>query len=72
MASIGSVTTNDTPCELFSDTIMGQLEELEVYICNILFPEAVAHGKASISSFQATHVKGVNKKQLSNIWVVSE
>ena len=32
MESIGSVTKNDTPCELFSDTIMGQLEELEGHI----------------------------------------
>ena len=72
MGLIGSVTKFYTPCVLFSYPIMGQLEELEVYICNILGPEAVAHGKASISSFQATHVKGVNKKQLSKIWVVSE
>ena len=26
MGSIGSVTKNDTPCEFFSDPIMGQLE----------------------------------------------
>ena len=26
MVSIGSVTTSDTPCELFSDPIIGQLE----------------------------------------------
>ena len=28
MGSIGIITKNDTPCELFYDIIMGQLEEI--------------------------------------------
>ena len=50
MASIGSVTKNDTPCELFSDTIIGQLEELEGHICDILGAESVAHVKANTNN----------------------
>ena len=72
MGSICSATTIDTPCELFSDPIIGQLEELEGQICNILSPEAVAQVKDNISAVQATREKGVNTKQLSKIWVVSE
>ena len=68
MASIGSVTKNDTPCELFSDTIMGQLEELEGRICDILGAEAVTHVKANTNTVQATRVKGMNNIQLRKIW----
>ena len=39
---IGSITKIDTPCELFCDPIIGQLEELEGHICDILGPEALA------------------------------
>ena len=35
-------------------------------------PEAVAQAKSNISSVQATRGKGVNKIQLSKIWVVYE
>ena len=38
MGLIGTVTKSDTPCELFSDTIIGQLKQLEGYICDILSP----------------------------------
>ena len=72
MASIVSVTKNDTPCEVFYDPIMGQLEELEGRICDILGPEALDHVKANISAVQATSGKGLNKIQLSKIWIVSE
>ena len=72
MGSIGSVTKNNTPCELFSGTIMGQMEELEGHICDILGTEAVSHTKANISAVQATRGKGVNKIQLSNIRFISE
>ena len=72
MGSIGSVTKNNTPCELFSGTIMGQMEELEGHICDILGTEAVSHAKANISAVQATRGKGVNKIQLSNIRFISE
>ena len=72
MGLIGSVTKSDTPCKLFSNPIIGQLEELEGYIFNILGPEAVAQFKDNISDVQANRGKGVNKNQLSNIWVVSE
>ena len=72
MASIGSVTTNDTPCESFSDTIMVQLEELEYHICDILGPESVSHVKNNISSVQANCGKGVNMIQWIKIWVVYE
>ena len=71
MGLIGSVTKNDTPCELFSDPIMVKMEELEGHICDILGPEDVAQVKANISAVQATSVKGVNKIQLSKIWVIS-
>ena len=54
MESIGSVTKNDTPCELFSNTIMGQLEELEGHIFDILGAEAVAHVKAKTNAVQTT------------------
>ena len=54
MGYTGSVTKNDTPCELFSDTIMGQLEELEGHICDILDSKAVFHIKANISAVQKT------------------
>ena len=67
MVLIGSITKNDTPCELFSGPIMGQLEELEGHICDILGPEALAHIKANISAVQSTRGKGVNKIQLSKI-----
>ena len=72
MASIGSVTKNDTPCELFSDTIMVQLEELESHIFDILGAEAEARVKANTNAVQATHEKGINKIQLRKIWVRSE
>ena len=72
MGSIGSITKNDTHCELFSDPIMGQLQELEDHIFDILGPEAVSHIKANTNTVQATCVKGVNKIQLINIWVTSE
>ena len=68
MASIGSLTTNDTPCELFSDTIMGQLQELECHICDILGAEAVAHVKANTNAVRTTRGKGINKIQLRKIW----
>ena len=48
------------------------IEELESHICDILSHEASAHVKANISSVQETRVKGVNKIQLSKIWVVYE
>ena len=64
MSSIGSVTKNDTSCELFSDTIMGQLEELEGHICDILGAEAVAHVKANTNAVRTTRGKGGNKSQL--------
>ena len=51
---------------------MGQINKLESQICDILGPEAVSHVKTNISAVQATRVKGVNKTQLSKIWVVSE
>ena len=70
--SISSVTKNDTPCELFYDPIMGQLEELEGNICDILGLEAIAHVKANTSAVHATRRKGVNTIQLINIWVVYE
>ena len=72
MESIGSVTKNDTPCELFSDTIMGQLEELEGHICDILGAEAVAYVKVYVNSIQAACGKETDKIQLWNIWVGSE
>ena len=72
MGSIVSFTKNDTPCELFSDPIVGQLEELEGHICDIMGPEAVSHVKANISAIQATRGNGVNKIRLSKIWVLSE
>ena len=72
MGSIFSVTKNDTPCEVFSDPIMVQLEELEGHICDIFCPEAVAHVKANIRAVQETRGKGVNNIQISKIWVVSE
>ena len=72
MVLIGSVIEIDTPFELFSNPIMGQLEELEGHICNILGPEAVAHVKANISTVHTTSGKGVNNIQLSNIWFISE
>ena len=72
MGSIGSVTKSYRPCELFSDPIIGQLEELEGHICDILGPEAVAQGKANISAVQETRVKGFNKIQLIKIWIVYE
>ena len=68
MASIGSVTTNDTPCESFSDTIMVQLEELEGNICYILGAESVAHVKANTNAVQATRGKGMNAIKLRKIW----
>ena len=71
VVSIGSVTKNNTPCAFFSDPIIGQLEELEGRIFYILVPEAVFQVKANISAVQASHGKGVNKIQLSKIWVVS-
>ena len=70
--SIGSVIKNDTPYEVFSDPIRGQLEELEGHICDIMGPESVSHIKAYISTVRETHGKGVNKIHLSNILVVSE
>ena len=72
MGSIGSVTKNDTPCEFFSGPIMGQLEELEGHLCDIMGPESVAHVKANIRGVHAARGKGVNKIQLSKIWVISE
>ena len=36
--SIGGATKNSTPFQFFSDLIMGQLEELEGNICDILGP----------------------------------
>ena len=72
MGLIGSFTKNYTPCEVFSYPIMGQLEEIEGQICDILGPEDVAHVKANISAVQATCVKGVNEIQLIKIWFVSE
>ena len=64
MGSIGSVTKIDTPCTFFSDPIVGQLEELEGRICNIMGPETVAQVKANISAVCETCGKGVNKNQL--------
>ena len=49
---IGSVTKSDTTCKKNSDPIMGQLEELEGHIFDILGPEAVSHVKANISAVQ--------------------
>ena len=72
MRSIGSFTMSDTPCELFSDKIIGQQEELEDQICNILGPEAVSQVKDKISNVQANCGKGFNQNHSSNIWVVSE
>ena len=72
MRSIGSITKSDMPCDLFSGTIIGQLEELEGHICDILGPEAVAQVKANNSNAQEICGKAVNKTQLRNIWVVSE
>ena len=72
MGSIVSVTKHDTACELFSDPIMSQMEELEGHICDILGPKTVSHVKANISAVKATRGKGFNKIQLSKIWVVSE
>ena len=72
MGLIGSVTKNDTPCEFFYEPIMGQLEEIEGHINDIMGPEAVAHGKAIIRDVQATRRKEVYNIQLSNIWVISE
>ena len=60
MGFTGSVTKNDTPCELFYDTIMGQLKEQESRIFDILGPEDLSHFKANISAVQATRGKGVN------------
>ena len=54
MGSIGSVTKNDTPCEVFSDPIMGQLEELEGPVCDILGTEYLAHAKGNSRSAQET------------------
>ena len=54
MGSIGSVTKNDTPCEVFSDPIMGLLEDLEGHISDILGPEDVAYFKANTRSAQET------------------
>ena len=71
IGSIGSVTKRNTPCELFSDPIMGQLEELEGHICDILGCEAVAQVKNNINAYKETPGKGVNKIHLSKIWVVS-
>ena len=51
---------------------MGQLEELEGQLFDILGPESVAHVKDNSSAVQATRGKGFNKIQLSKIWVVSE
>ena len=56
----------------FFDPNIGQLEELEGHIWDILGPEDIAQVKANIRTIQATHGKGVNKNQLSKIWVVSE
>ena len=72
MGSIGSVTKSDTPCKLFPDPTIGQMEELEGHICNILGPKAVAQVKANTSAVQATRVNGVNKIKLNNIWIVSK
>ena len=72
MGSIGSVTKTDTLCEVFSDPIIGQLEELYGRIFDILGPEAVAHVKANIRDVQGTCGKGVNNIQIIKISVVSE
>ena len=72
MGSVGSVTKNDTPCGLFSNPIIGQLEEREGHICDIMGSEAVDQGKVNISTVQANAGKGFNKIQLSKIWVISK
>ena len=75
MRSIGSFTLSDTPCELFSDKIIGQLEELEDQICNILGPEAVSQVKDKISNVQANCGKGFNQNHstsaISTIYYLS-
>ena len=65
--SIGRINKNDTPCEVFSDPIMVQLEELEGRICDILDPEALSHVKANISTVQATRVKETDSIRISKI-----
>ena len=70
MGSIRIITKNDTPCEVFSDPIMGQLEELEGQTFDTLGTEAVAYVKANIIVVQSTRIKGVNNIHLRNIWVV--
>ena len=72
MWSKGSVTKSYTPCEFFSDPIIGQLEELEGHICDILCPKSVSQVKANTRAVQATRVKEVNNIQLSKIWIVYE
>ena len=67
MGSIGIINKNDTPCEVFSDPIMVQLEELEGHICDILDPEVLSHVKVNISTVQATRVKGADSIQISKI-----
>ena len=57
MGLIGSVTKSDTPSDFFSDLILGQLEELEGHICDILGLEYLAHVKANISAVQVILVK---------------
>ena len=72
MASIGSVSVDDSPCELFSDPIFGQMEDLESAMHELLGDDVINVMKAKLSAVQATRSHGVKKDLLSKLWVVTE
>ena len=72
MASIGSVTMDDSPCPLFTDPILGQMEDLEESLHSLLGDQMVNKVKANLSAVRATQGDGVKNDRLSKLWVVTE
>lgn len=72
MATIGSTQADDSLCGLFSNPIVGKLQDVEDSIADLIGIEAAAEIKAKLSAVSISGRKGVSKDHLSKIWVVTE
>lgn len=72
MGSIGSTECHCQPCSLFEEPLQGSLNELEHDLSEALGSEVANTIKARINALQATKSRGVDKRYLSKIWLISE
>ncbi len=73
MGSIGSVTANDNPCDVFAHPFSGTLDNLRSMLVDTLGEDTIAKLECEVMSVvTSSKQKGISKEKLAKIWVVDE